>query len=275
MIFEHESYKTYLRAVLMSKIAQNPQFSLRSFAVVLGVSHAALSQVINGEKNFSLVRATEIANRLKLKVNEKQYFCLLVQYDTCKKPEIKNELREKIYALRQSGIVHNMSLDVFKVISDWYHFAIIALLRLDIPLPPEEISEKLGISPLEAQTALERMERLNLIRSTGEHRYTKNKSRVRINSNNNALDKFFKQMIMLSYDSVDQQELGKERITGGETFIMKAENLERVKALTYEFLDSVGALVSPQGEKGELYHVHVNCFKLTKKSNVKTKISQS
>ncbi|MGE3611172.1 MAG: TIGR02147 family protein [Bacteriovoracaceae bacterium] len=268
MIFEHQNYKTFLKTTLAEKIAKNPSYSLRSFAQQLGVSHAALSQVFKGEKNFSFERAMDIATKLNLKDKEREYFCLLVQYEAAKKIEVRSEIRERLNRLRPVGEVQDLNLDIFKVISDWYHFAILALIRLDKPLPPEFIADQLGISSIEAEAAIERLDRLNLIEKLGDHRYIRTKNRILAQSDtsNSALNKFNKQMLMKSLESIEEQN-SEERITGSETFILSPEKFSEAKRLTYEYLDKFDELSADgrKGEEGEVYHVHVNCFKLTKK----------
>jgi uncharacterized protein (TIGR02147 family) len=276
MIYEHQSYKTFLKTTLADKLAKNPQFSMRSFAQLLGVSHTALNAVFKGEKNFSSDRAMDIGTKLNLTEKEKEYFCLLVQYESSKKPEVKMELKEKLNRIRPKGQAQDLSLDAFKVISDWYHFAILALIRLDIQLPPEVIADKVGISAIEAEAALERLDRLALIERIGKHLYVRTKNRLMVQSETTslALNRFNKQMMAKSIDAIDEQDLN-ERVTGSETFVLSPDKFQEAKSITYEYLDKIKELSADarKGEQGEIYHVHVNCFRLNKKIPTRRKLS--
>jgi uncharacterized protein (TIGR02147 family) len=60
--------------------------------------------------------------------------------------------------------VRELSLELFKVIADWYHYAILELTFLPEFKPTAAwIAGKLGISEIEAKLALERLKKLELL----------------------------------------------------------------------------------------------------------------
>ena len=58
-----------------------------------------------------------------------------------------------------------LSTDSFYVIADWYHYAILNIIRLDnFKSDPKWIAKCLGLSVVEVRGALERLERVGLIK---------------------------------------------------------------------------------------------------------------
>lgn len=100
MIFEHENYRTYLKALLAERVARNSSYSLRSFAKTIGLAHSTLSLVIKGTKSLSLERCMDVAMRLNLSKVEQEYFSLLVQMEKLKDQEEIAFIRERLDRLR-------------------------------------------------------------------------------------------------------------------------------------------------------------------------------
>ena len=48
-----QGLRPFLKMELDSRIKKNPSYSLRSFAKSLNISHAALSQILNGKRNLT------------------------------------------------------------------------------------------------------------------------------------------------------------------------------------------------------------------------------
>ena len=76
-IFTYTQYKTYLLAVEQSSVVKGYRSRL---AEATNCQNAFVSQVLNGEVNFSLEQALKIANFLHLQGDEYQYFLWMVEY---------------------------------------------------------------------------------------------------------------------------------------------------------------------------------------------------
>ncbi|MEK7692130.1 MAG: TIGR02147 family protein, partial [Bdellovibrionota bacterium] len=77
-VFQHSSYRPYLRSVLADRISRNPAYSLRSMASHLGMAPSSFSEVLKGRTGLSLQAAARIARKLGLSEDESEYFALLV-----------------------------------------------------------------------------------------------------------------------------------------------------------------------------------------------------
>ena len=80
-----------------------------------------------------------------------------------------------------------MDIEIFKIIGDWYHCAILELTYLsDFKAEPNWIAKKLGIGYLEAKLALERLISLGLlVKENGNYTVTWNG----LNKNGNKIQK--------------------------------------------------------------------------------------
>jgi hypothetical protein len=63
---------------------------MRALAQSLGIASSLVCEVLNGKHNLSADRALQVADRLGLSPEEASYFCLLVQFETTKSPEVWN-----------------------------------------------------------------------------------------------------------------------------------------------------------------------------------------
>jgi len=146
-VCQFTDYRLYLQSDLENRVVENPHFSLRNFAELLDVSPSHLSRVINGKKKLSLASATKLSNKLKHKKEETQHFLDLVQLEGTEDDEYKNELLQKISKRASKYQKEVYTLENFNLISDWYHFAILSMLKLkDFKPSPLWISKRLGIT---------------------------------------------------------------------------------------------------------------------------------
>lgn len=271
MVYETQNYRSFLKATLAEKAQKNPQFSLRAFSQFLGLTHGALGQVLRGNKNLSFERAVDIANKLKLSKREKDYFCTLVQFETAKNPETKIELLEKLNRLRPNSTINHVSVDTFKAMSEWYHLPILSMTGLSgFVFNAKNIATRLGITPIEASIALDRLQRLGLLKEENGV-WTQTGGRILASSEgpNKGLRQFHKQLLEKAIVALEAQG-PEEKINGSETFTFSPNKVARAKEITEEYYERMLALAQEEDASGptDVYHLQVNCFNLTK--NTKT-----
>ena len=273
MILEYENYRSYLKAIFITRSKKNSRFSLRAFAQNLGISHSTLSQIFNGNRNLSRETTVQIAEKLKLNSLETEYFCLLVELESAVKLETKNMLLNRINRLRPEGAseANLLSVDSFKMISDWYHYAILQILKIKfIPHTALFISKALGIHKTETEMALERLLRLEMIEETKKNQYQTHQINFRVKSDekNLALKKFHTQYLEKAIVAFDEQE-PKERFTGSETLALSPQSLEKIRKLADEFLKSIADIAKHENHPEEVYHCQINLFRITDIKGVK------
>lgn len=145
MLSRSSNLKTYLQEELVLRCQRNPAYSLRSFARSLGVSPSFLSKVLNGRR-----RITE------------QFFSRVTTQLDLEPAAFASERSEK--GAQADEAFRTLQLEYFKLISEWYHYALIELtLTAGFSDSPDWIAAKLGISVNQAKSALERLLHLKLL----------------------------------------------------------------------------------------------------------------
>lgn len=145
---EHPSTRL-LAQILADRKARNPAYSLRALARDLGIGAASLSDALAGKRRLSKTSLKRVAERLELSpLEQEQIFprqtIRKIEWDEVERLELKE--------------------DTFRLIADWYYLAILNLAKVkNCRKEPRWLAERLGISEVEAQTALRRLLRLGLV----------------------------------------------------------------------------------------------------------------
>lgn len=146
------NYKTLILDEFEKRKKRNNRYSLRAFAKFLDVSVTALSQMLNSKRELSPKNIRKVAEKLL--------------FDESLKKQIINNVSRKKHAKEIEYF--KIEEDIFITISDWYYYAILNLACLkDNTATPEWISQRLGIDQYVAESALNRLMRLQLIEIKG------------------------------------------------------------------------------------------------------------
>ena len=109
----------------MTRCEKNSQYSLRSYAKALDMDCSTLSKILRGKRVLGKRLIRKLAPSLNLSLPEIEKF---ISYD----------IRQKnLFIDRESDDLEYLqhTLDNFQIISDWYHYAILELMRLDYFIP--------------------------------------------------------------------------------------------------------------------------------------------
>jgi len=144
-------FRALLQETLVSRCKTNSAYSLRAFAKQLQLEPSFLSKLLSGKRKATPAVITKISLRLSLNPEEVQKYI----GSTSARPQYQN-----------------LAIDHFTMIADWYHYAILELtLVKGFQSDSNWIAKKLGIKKIEAQTALERLERLEMIKKNDRDEY--------------------------------------------------------------------------------------------------------
>lgn len=151
-----KNFRLFLQTELVRRCERNPNYSLRSFAKALGISSSALSSILNGKRPLTEKTTIRLGTALGLGAGE-----------------IK-EFREAESFRKADGeeSTQQLALDTFACISEWYHFAILELIRTK-SFKPEAgaIARAFGLTVGEVNIAVERLKRLGLLEITPEGKW--------------------------------------------------------------------------------------------------------
>ncbi len=159
-------YQTCLKDELSRRLQKNPRYSLRSFARSLQVDPASLSRILLNQKVPTPELSQKILKNISLSPAEQKQFLqsMAKAYEDHgvqrKKPEIKKILSD----LNSHVPTHDFSADLFRVISDWYHYAILQLIQTEgSQMDAKWMARELNLQEIEVKLALSRLQELNLL----------------------------------------------------------------------------------------------------------------
>ncbi|MBI2605950.1 MAG: TIGR02147 family protein [Deltaproteobacteria bacterium] len=238
-----------LTAELVRLQERNSAYSLRSYARKLELSPSALSEILRGKRPLAVKTARRILERLCVAPHKSEK--ILASFASGRRSGAANEYRQ-------------LNMDYFHVVSDWYYFAILSLAETkDFRDDPSWIARRLGITPAQARTALERLERMEML--ARGHDGILHPTGVQYATSSDIADlsirKQHRQNLELAHrsldrDAVDARDFSSMSMALDPALIPEAKN--RIKKFRRElcaFLES--------GEKKEVYKMCIQLFPLT------------
>lgn len=262
-------YQRCLRHELAERLQKNPRYSLRAFARSLQIDPGTLSRILSGRKVLTPELSRKVLRQISLSPKETENFLhsMAKAYEEegvqRKKSEIKEILKKKA-PLKVAE--RDLTPDVFRIISDWYHYAILQLVQEEDCLnDPKWIAGQLGIQEMEAKLAIDRLLELELLHEEKD----KEKSRL-IRTNERlttgdlsvttaALKKRIKQVSEKSVHSLENDLIALRSHTT-MTMAIDPEKLPVAKEMIQEFMDRLAAVL--QTKKKKVYELQINLFPL-------------
>ncbi len=267
-VFQFNDPVEFLNAVFQQKQAKNPQLSLRAWTQQLGLPHVSmLSMVLNRKRKLLPTLSSKITQYLiaahRFTENEARYFDILVLFSHAKSQDEKLFYKKILSSLRPDQKFSDVSLDHFRVISDWYHLAILEMTLLkDFDSDPRWICLRLGGSVNEGQVnaAIDRLMRVGLLEKAADGRLKKKVSHYATSTDvpNAAIRSFHAQMIRKALLALESQRIEDRDISAHIVTISKAK-LPEAKQMIRDFRRKIADfLETPEGDA--VYQINVQLF---------------
>jgi uncharacterized protein (TIGR02147 family) len=128
-IYHYQDYRVYLRDHYERCAGKNARFSLRSFALKIGLNVSNLTRILKGERNISEATAERLVVYLKLRDREAEYFRLLVRYNQARSPADKRALYDGIRSFRKTRL-RNLGPEYDEYFTQWYNIALRELINI-------------------------------------------------------------------------------------------------------------------------------------------------
>ena len=233
---------------------KNPSYSIRAFSKKTGVSSSALSEILNGKRKVSVKIVKRISDRLCFSPKETKVLLNLFP---------KNKLKESKNAAYAKEFIQ-LGMDQFHVISDWYHFALLSLSETSgYKDDPMWLAHRLGVSSKKIKMALERLQRLNMMRRDrqGILRASGEEFSTTDGVSSVSIRKSHSQNLELAQRSLDHDELAMRDFTA-MTMAIDPEKLGEARKMIREFRDKLCTYLE-SGTKKEIYKLCVQLFPLS------------
>jgi transcriptional regulator with XRE-family HTH domain len=227
--------------------AKNSRFSLRAMALRVNLSPGRLSEFLSGKRRITPKTALKIAARLGLDPRKSSQFV-----GTTGETPVSQQYRR-------------LELDQFSVIADWYHFAILSLMETkDFRSSESWIARRLGISALQVKAALHRLQRIGLVRRTGEKwRSTGRNLETPSDIASSALRKSHRQDLRRALQALDEVSVEDRDITS-MTMAIDIRRLSEAKTRINRFRKDMAVFLE-EGEATEVYSLNVQLIPVSKK----------
>lgn len=239
----------YLQQEFLERLKRNPQYSLRSYAQFLGLNSGTLSQIFKGQRKMGPRMFKKLVHRLGLS------------------PELAQKLDPS--KAHSSDQYSQLSVDSFHVISDWYHFAILELIKTeDFQADAKWMAKRLSLTVTEVHLALERLERLQYIKKDDSRGYQvceNNLSTLSHDFTNAAFKKLQMQILTKAIEAVETIPL-EQRLQTSLSIALNRDDLPKLKEMIHRFRREVNAFLESHESKQDVYHFSVSLYPVTKPS---------
>lgn len=256
-IEQHLALQTIVGQAFAQLQAKNPSYSLRSFAAKLGMSPSATSEILRGKRKVSVGLAEKILVRLGVDPKERQKTLRLYENKS-----LNAELSEvnRYWELRS---------DEFQLISKWYHFAVLSLAELkEFQFDPLWIAHRLGISYRQAESTMERLERLGYLKRKIKCPKQVEILKPELTSSDGVADDAVRishlEDLKLAERALDQIDLNLRDFTSLTIAIDKSK-LAYAKKMIRDFQDQIVDFLSV-GKLDEVYKISIQMYPLTKQN---------
>lgn len=255
-------FQTCLKQELAERLQKNSRYSLRSFARSLKLDPSTLSRILTGQKIPTPELSKKILKQLSLTPKEEKQFLLSMAqaYEEDgvqrKKPEVRAILKNPTHKI----VERDLTPEIFRVISDWYHYAILQLIETeDCKSDIKWIARELDIQEIEVKLAIDRLLELEMIEVVNE-RFVRTAERLTtgdLTITTSALRKRIKQITEKSVYSLENTPIEKRNHTT-MTMAIDPEQIPVAKEMIQEFMDQLCAAL--QTKKKKVYELQVNLF---------------
>lgn len=267
MIFKTKDFRKILADVLALRQSRNKSYSLRAFARDLKISPSHLSGIMSGSEGLSLASAEAFAPFLGLNEKEQDFFLALVTKSCSKNTKLQADAEIKIKKILSDIESFELNPSMFVLISKWYYFAILELLKLKSFNPSDSnISKSLGISLQETRAAIKQLIDLKfIIEKDARYKLLKPKTVTSRFMPSKIQKSFHSQVIKKAEEAVFMQNFAQRSV--GSLFFAVNEN-DLPEAFTY--IESFRREFSERFGKGQdhVYCLATQIFQINDRSNV-------
>ena len=145
-VFQYRDYARFLSDFVAERKRCSPSFSYKVLCRAAGLrSQSLVGMIATGQRLPSRDVLRKLNGAMRLTPAERDYLETLVEYQKSRDDAAQRTLARKLDALGHKYEARPISLDHFRLISDWYHLVILELLNLkDFVEDPAWIAARLG-----------------------------------------------------------------------------------------------------------------------------------
>lgn len=238
-----------IRSEYLRRRAKNGAYSLRAFSRDLSVSASVLSEVMAEKRPVTETLMNRIVGRLGVNIEERRKLLTLVSKET-KRP--RSPYRR----------LHD---EQFRLVADWYHFAILNLtMTKDFQPDQGWMAMRLGITTAEVGEAIDRLLDLGLLKwKNGNLVRTFKKLQTGSGRSAPALRLSHRQSIEQALECLEKIPIESRNITG-LTIPFDLNQMSVVKDKIQKFLEDISKTADLGPNKSEVFNLNIQFVPVTK-----------
>lgn len=245
-----KSYRNRLMDELVLRQNRNPAYSLRSFARDLDISPATLCQTLSMKRSLSKASLLKVAEQLA--------FSPMETHSALREISAKTE-----EATDESFTT--LSEDTFKMMSDWYYFAILSLAQAGrAKADAEWLANHFEITTIQAADAIERLLRLQLIEIKNDFIvYDGRPLKTTNNVPSSAARQLQHQHLQLAKTSLERDRLDLRDMTS-MTMAIDINKIPEAKEMVKKFRRKIAKFLEGDGKGEQVYVLALQLFPVSK-----------
>ena len=270
---ELPDFRDFLNREMKSRMRRNPGYSLRAFARDIEMPVSKLSEVLRGLRRLSPQTANRVAANLDLSVAEKTLFLNLVIANQNRSTTAKLEAEKNLASLAQGAEYGELDLERFKIISDWYHLAILEMTEVQgFESNASWIAGRLGIPTATASEAIERLLSFGLLEKTdgGKLRQTQINLATPTGIPSREIREHHSQILMKAEEALRDTEIS-ERDFSAITVAFDPDEMPEVRDALKKLRRKLSEKIQDRAAKTRVYCLAIQFFPLDRIKNKKGK----
>jgi uncharacterized protein (TIGR02147 family) len=266
-VFNFTDYRQFLRQSIAGKKAENPHVSYRAICEKTGIkSKGHLALILQGKTKVSIPFAIKLAEFLKLKKREMEYFQYLVLFNQAKNHQDKKAFFEKMMSFKESS-VRIIDSNQYEYYDRWYHSAIRAILEF-YPFDNNFVQLAKMVEPAitadEAEKSIALMERLGLIaKDGGRYRPVDRVIDSGSEANSLSVNNVAIQTLRLAEQAIDRFPR-EERMLSGVALGISEKGYQAAIAELRDFRQRIYTIVE-NDDANRIYQLNIQLFPLSKR----------
>jgi uncharacterized protein (TIGR02147 family) len=256
----------YLKFEFEARKKRRPYYSLRAFARDLEISPSALSEYFNGKLTFSEERILQVSQKIQLKPVQTEHWIDLIKMENSPSKADREVASVKVRA-RASQEKGNIALGLFQIISDWYHYALLELIDIDLKYQDPKLAAKaLGIDLKTVEESWERLLQVGLVeQKNGQYQATSLATFAGEEVPSAALRNFHAGLISKALIAQEEQPFDRKEFVS-VVFSLRSEDLKQMKDEIYQFQVNLTNKYAQKKNKDSVYCLSTQLFDLVQNS---------
>lgn len=143
----------HIQNIFIERCRTNEQYSLRAYARSLNIPVSSMSEIMNEKRPLTKKLRQKIGQSLNMSLEQIEAFEVesITSANKSNQDKVDSDFRQ-------------IALDSFYIISEWYHYGILQLLKTsDFKKDPEWMAQRLNIEVVNVEMALERLLRVGIL----------------------------------------------------------------------------------------------------------------